>query len=157
METSRFPRGSQVCIFRNGLTKIGPLLNTEAPPPPPLPLPAQCFDVRYNRKRFISRVAGSRKTLPVNFVVFLKTSFPRMCLDSPLSHAVIEIGCVSLADSADLNDPCAAYKKQRRNVTKQTGQCLTLSSVRPDLLSCCCCLSLSLSFFVPAFRPNPSM
>lgn len=75
---------------------------------------------------------------PVNFVAFLKTSFSWMCSRSNLSQAVIEIGCVSLADSSDLNDPCAAYKKQRRNVTKQTGQCLTLSSVRPDLLSCCC-------------------
>lgn len=92
---------------------------------------------------------------PVNSVAFLKTSFSWMCSRSTLSQAVIEIGCVSLADSSDLNDPCAAYKKQRQNVTKQTGQCLTLSSVRPDLLSCCCCFIFY--FFVPAFRPNPSM
>lgn len=92
--------------------------------------------------------------IPVNFVAFLKTSLSWMCSRSTLSQAVIEIGCVSLADSSDLSDPCAAYKKQRRNVTKQTGQCLTLSSVRPDLLSCCCFIFY---FFVPAFRPNPSM
>lgn len=97
---------------------------------------------------------------PVNFVAFLKTSFSWICPRALLSQAAIEIGCVSLADSSDLDDPCAAYKKQRRNVTnvtKQTGQCLTLSSVRPDLLSCCCCFIIIIIFFVPAFRPNPSM
>lgn len=31
-----------------------------------------------------------------------------------------------------------ACKKQQQKVTKRTGQCLTLSSVRLDLLSCCC-------------------
>lgn len=51
---------------------------------------------------------------------------------------VIEIGNVSPADNNDLNDRYAAYKKLQQKVTKQTGQCLTLSSVRLDLLSCCC-------------------
>ncbi len=53
-------------------------------------------------------------------------------------NSVIEIGSVLPADNNDLNDRCTAYKKQQHKVTKQTGQCLTLSSVRLDLFSCCC-------------------
>lgn len=53
-------------------------------------------------------------------------------------QTVIETGSVLPADYNHLNDHCVAYKKQRQKVTKQTGQCLTLSSVRLDLLSCCC-------------------
>lgn len=108
------------------------------------------FDVGNNRKASSrARVCWEeRKMFPVNFVAPLKTSFSWICSRSAPSQAVIEIGCVSLADSGDLNDPCAAYKKQRRNVTKQTGQCLTLSSVRPDLLSCCCCCCFIILFFL---------
>lgn len=70
-------------------------------------------------------------------MIFLNLVFSSYHSSSKL-HTVIEIGSVLPADYDDLNDHCVAYKKQWQKVTKQTGQCLTLSSVRLDLLSCCC-------------------
>lgn len=72
------------------------------------------------------------------FLCFPRIEFLLLYHSAFVSQAVIESGSVLPADNNDLNDRCAAYKKQQRKVTKQTGQCLTLSSVRLDLLSCCC-------------------
>lgn len=66
-------------------------------------------------------------------------AFLKLSLFSFVSQTVIVIGSVLPADNNDLNDRSAAYKKQQQQqVTKQTGQRLTLSSVHMDLLSCCC-------------------
>lgn len=85
-----------------------------------------------------SKSTGKRKSTSF---ASLKMSF-FLTSSGVLYHTVIEIGRFLPADNNDLNDRCVAYKKQQQQkVTKQTGQCLTLSSVRLDLLSCCCFLS----------------